>query len=153
MPVTTEHFLYPSKIYASKEPCNIKTLLGSCVSVCMYDYKLKIGGMNHYMLPVWNEKQEKSSKYGDVAIELLMLKMYKLGCEQKNIIAKVFGGANVIVNTGENVTIGETNSLLAISELKKIKIPIMIANIGGNYGRKLIFNTYTGEVKMKLLKD
>ena len=29
----------------------LSTLLGSCVAVCLFDPQLRIGGLNHFMLP------------------------------------------------------------------------------------------------------
>ena len=43
-------FLLPGEYYGTKLPCEIATLLGSCVSVCLYDRNLNIGAMNHYVL-------------------------------------------------------------------------------------------------------
>ena len=90
------HFLYPSAIFASPEPYVIKTILGSCVAVCFWDRVLKIGGMCHYMLPFWNGEGLASPKYGNIAIEKLLEKMYALGSNRFNIVAKVFGGGEII---------------------------------------------------------
>ncbi|HEX2974864.1 MAG TPA: chemotaxis protein CheD, partial [Bacteroidales bacterium] len=57
------HFLYPSTLFVSREPVIVNTILGSCVAVCLYDTLLKYGGINHYMLPLWNGQGLASPKF------------------------------------------------------------------------------------------
>src|SRR5512133_3111807 len=94
-----EHYLYPATLFASREPHIINTILGSCVAVCMWDNVLGYGGINHYMLPLWNGKGLASPKYGNIAIRKLYEKMIDLGCSSMNLNAKVFGGADVLQST------------------------------------------------------
>lgn len=145
------HFLYPAALYASKEPYLINTILGSCVAVCIWDPVLKIGGMNHFMLPFWNGQGLASPKYGNIAIEKLIQKMISYGSNQKRLIAKVFGGGEVIDVQHNNFNIGLRNIEIAFTSLKEFNIPIQAKSVGGKNGRKIQFNTLTGEVKMKLI--
>ena len=69
------HFLFPSTLYVSKEPLAIQTILGSCIAVCLFDPTLKYGGMNHYMVPLWNGQGLESPRYGNIAIDMLINKM------------------------------------------------------------------------------
>ena len=69
------HFLYPSTLFASREPFIVNTILGSCVAVCIYDTVLKFGGINHYMLPFWNGQGLASPKFGNIAIHKLLEKI------------------------------------------------------------------------------
>ncbi len=89
-------YLYPSAIIVSSRPTIIKTVLGSCVSVCMYDTKKKIGGINHFMLPFWRGDELSSPKFGNVAMERLLEKMLHIGASKESLIAKVFGGARLL---------------------------------------------------------
>lgn len=146
------HFLYPSAIHASKTPCQINTILGSCVAVCFFDTQLKIGGMCHYMLPYWNGEGLASPKYGNIAIEKLLEKMYSFGSAKHNIIAKVFGGGEVIEAKSPQFHIGERNINLALEVLAEQKIPIISSSVGGKNGRKIIYFTHTGEVKQRLVQ-
>lgn len=146
------YFLYPSAIFASKEPYYINTILGSCVAVCMYDSVLKFGGMSHYMLPLWNGDGLASPKYGNIAIEKLVEKMISLGSNKYNIIAKVFGGGEVIDSEIQYFHIGDRNIKLAWDTLQDIRIPIVSSSVGGKFGRKIIMNTVTGEVKQRFVK-
>ena len=142
------HYLFPSALYAEKDPTIVDTVLGSCIAVCLYDTKLKIGGINHYMLPLWNGNGLASPKYGNIANERLIERMIDLGCAKPNIIAKVFGGANQMMSS---LSVGERNREIAMDQLSKFSIKVTAESTGGFKGRKIQFNTHTGEVLMKFL--
>lgn len=149
-----EHFLLPGEIYAGKEPAKVSTLLGSCVSVCLYDVSLSIGGINHYMLPLWNGEGLASPKYGNVAMNKLLEKMYSLGCKKQNLKAKVFGGGAVLDNDG-NISImkvGDRNIDFAMQFLELEGIPVIAKDVGGIFGRKLLLKTDTFEVFVKKIQ-
>lgn len=144
------HYLYPSAIFTSNQPYEVSTVLGSCVSVCLWDTQLKIGGINHFMLPLWNGDGLASPKFGNIATEKLIEKMLALGSHKKNLAAKVFGGAKQL-ETGNIFNVGERNIILALEFLKEAGIPIISQNTGGDRGRKIKFRTHTGEVLMKFV--
>ena len=147
-----KYFLLPGAIKVSRQPMEITTLLGSCISVCIWDSELKYGGINHFMMPFWNGTGLASPKYGNIAIEKLVNNMINIGSEKKNLIAKVFGGAAVL-NSNECIfNIGERNIDIQSSILKDEGIEVVAASVGGTLGRKLIFNTNTGSVRMKYIK-
>ncbi|MEA2106499.1 MAG: chemotaxis protein CheD [Bacteroidota bacterium] len=146
------HFLYPAALYASKEPFQINTILGSCVAVCLYDPVLNYGGMCHYMLPLWNGEGLASPKYGNIAIEKLVEKMINFGSNKYNIKAKIFGGGEVIETKNPHFNIGQRNITLAKDILAEEKIPIISSSVGGKLGRKIIFFTDTGEVKQRYVQ-
>jgi len=146
------HFLYPAALFASKTPHLVTTILGSCVAVCLYDPVLRIGGINHFMLPLWNGQGLASPKYGNIAIEKLVEKMISLGCDQSRLQAKVFGGGEVIDSHITSFNIGARNIRLAYDMLEEYKIPIIGQSVGGNLGRKILFNTETFEVKQKFIQ-
>jgi len=140
------HFLHPSNLFAHKDRHMVTTILGSCVAVCFYNKKYMYGGINHYMLPLWNGDGLASPRYGNIAIEKLYGQMKEMGSLKEHLIAKVFGGANQIQGA---TNIGERNAVIAKDMLKELKVPIVAESTGGTIGRKIIFDTYTGMVKMK----
>jgi chemotaxis protein CheD len=145
------YFCYPAEVFVSDKPREIQTILGSCVALCLFNKRLSIGGLNHYLLPVWEGQGLASPKYGNVAIERLVEKMLKTS-DKADITAKIFGGAN-LMNLQENVyRIGERNISIAEEILASYKIPITGRSVGGSYGRKILFNSSTGEVLVKYLK-
>lgn len=145
------HYLFPAELFAEAQPNVVSTVLGSCVAVCLYDTKLQIGGINHYMLPLWNGTGLASPKYGNIAIIKLLERMEKLGSTKANLVAKVFGGGDVLNKSGKESTfnIGKRNAQLALDMLAEHKIPIIAQSLGGNRGRQIVFNTNTNEVRQK----
>lgn len=147
-----KYYLLPGGIKFSTRPTEVTTLLGSCVAVCLWDSKLKQGGINHYMMPFWNGEGLPSPKYGNIAIEKLIKSLTSMGSQNKDIVAKVFGGAAVL-NSSETVfNIGERNIDIQERMLEQAGIKVVAKSLGGEKGRKLIFNTSTGLVKMIYLK-
>src|SRR5512139_2199925 len=153
MPETVEktHYLMAGNLFVPEEAHLVTTVLGSCVSVCLWDSILRFGGINHYMLPFWNGEGLASPKYGNIAIAKLLERMLELGSERRSLRAKVFGGGVVLNVTNPFMNIGERNVQLAEDMLRSENIPIISADTGGKVGRKLIFNTETGTVLLKKL--
>lgn len=145
---SSQIYLQPCQIFALKGEYTVTTVLGSCISVCIYDSILKIGGINHFMLPLWNGIELASPKYGNIAIDKLIEKLISLGSKTSQMEAKIFGGANQVSTV---LNIGERNIQVTRQLLKEHNIPIIAENIGGAKGRKIIFHTTTGSVLMKFL--
>jgi chemotaxis protein CheD len=152
MPEIPSHYLYPAALFASKDPYIVNTILGSCVAVCLHDQKLKIGGINHFMLPLWNGQGLASPKFGNIAVNKLIEKMISLGSNKSNLKAKVFGGGNIFESNLEQFQIGERNIAIALEMMKEHQIQIISSSTGGNLGRKIQYNTFTGEVMQKIIE-
>ena len=117
----------------------------------MWDKITGMGGINHYMLPLWNGQGLASPKYGNIAIVKLIDKMKSFGSRSENLTAKIFGGGEVIQAHSIHYNIGQRNIDLARSMLAELNIPIIASNTGGKAGRKILFNTQTGEVQHKFI--
>ena len=142
-------FIHVGQIHVDESPAAISTVLGSCVAVCLYDEKLGIGGMNHYLLPFWNGNGLQSPKYGNISIPKLIEMMIAKGSTNRTLVAKVFGGASMSIGASETMMIGEKNILVAREILKEYKIMITAEDIGGQNGRKIQFDLERGKVMMK----
>jgi len=149
MEITQPKFIYSSGLMVSLDPLLLTTVLGSCVAVCLYDNQLKAGGMNHFMLPLWNGSGLASPKFGNIAIERLIKDMESIGSLRGNIVAKVFGGARMLKEQSHFFDIGRRNIDLAFQLLEQENIKITAQSTGGMKGRKIYFNTQTGEVFQK----
>ncbi len=145
-----KHYLYPSNLFVTKEPYIVTTVLGSCIAVCLFDYDKLVGGINHFMLPVWNGEGLASAKYGNIAMEKLIQEMRQLGSKTETMQAKLFGGAN-LVNLTMNV--GERNEAIAKKILENHKIKVVAESIGGTQGRKILFDTKSGTVQMRYIQS
>jgi len=147
----TPHFLHPSSLYVGSDSRWVTTILGSCVAVCFFDKRKYIGGINHFMLPYWNGEGLESPKYGNVAIVQLFQKMLDFGAKKEDIVCKIFGGAEVLTNQYSVFNVGQRNIELAYKVLGELGIPVVNSSTGGKLGRKIHFNTGTGEVLQKYL--
>ncbi len=146
------HFLYASTIHVAARESLIQTVLGSCVAICLWDQEKGIGGMNHYMLPYWEGQGLSSPKYGNVAIPKLIEKMIRMGSTRESLVAKVFGGAEVLNFEQHSFHIGDRNINVAWEFLEKERIKVSGYHVGGNQGRKINFNTASGKVLLKMLE-
>jgi chemotaxis protein CheD len=77
------------------------------------------------MLPFWNGQGLASPKFGNIAIHKLIEKMQSLGSQQRNMIAKVFGGGNIIEASTAQFMIGDRNISVAKETLKELQIQII----------------------------
>jgi chemotaxis protein CheD len=148
--------IYPGEFHASRNPCVISTVLGSCVSVALHDSADGVGGMNHFMLPgrLGQEKiyVSNAGKYGMFAMELLINEMIKMGAKKKAMIAKVFGGGKVLKSLlGASGGVADSNVTFAMEFLSEEGIPVSSSDVGGTLGRKILFFTEDSRVLLKRL--
>ena len=106
-------FIHVGEIFVGIVPTEIVTVLGSCVGVCLYDRVQMLGGMNHYLLPLWNGNGLESPKFGNISIPKMIENMENIGCSVRNMEAKIFGGANIHKTNSEGQMIGQKNILIA----------------------------------------
>ncbi len=142
-------FIHVGEIYIGVEPTEIATVLGSCVAVCLYDRVKKIGSMNHYLVPLWNGNGLQTPKYGNISIPRMIENMQNIGCNIRNLEAKVFGGANIYNTEIENMMVGKKNIIIAKEILKEYRISISAEDVGGSKGRRILLKSETGKVLLR----
>lgn len=138
------YFLQPGYIFSSMEPHIVSTVLGSCVSVCIWDETKNFGGMNHYTHANPIKKQKPSALFGSIAIPYMIDLLIKMGAQKTDLKAHIIGGAEK--KELNSFKIGKQNVKLAEEMLKKNFIPIVTHDTGGEMGRKVVFDTETGEI-------
>lgn len=148
----TRKFINVGEIFVGTKPTEIVTVLGSCVAVCLFDPKEQIGSMNHYLVPLWNGNGLQTPKYGNISIPRLIETMQNVGCDIRNLQAKIFGGANINVTDHEHMMIGKKNILIAKEILSQYHIRILAEDTGGNRGRRIMMQSDTSKVLMKYTK-
>jgi chemotaxis protein CheD len=139
-----EYFLRPGFIFVPDRPAIISTVLGSCVSVCLYDRKLRRGGMNHFQLPLLPESTEATPRYGHVATVALVEMMLQQGSECPHLEAQIFGGAHDPLRCPRNI--GGENVRVARRVLGRKGLRIVSEDTLGEKGRKIVFDTNTGDI-------
>lgn len=146
--------IHIGEYYASARPVVINTILGSCVSVCLFDPALRAGGMNHILLPGEADLStfDLPARFGINAMELLINALMKEGGDRKRFVAKLFGGADIIPGISGEFRIGPRIISFVKEFLLNERIRVLNSDLGGNRTRKIYFHTDTGSVFVKRLK-
>lgn len=146
--------ILPGQYHATNDTTVITTVLGSCVSVCLYDTTNGVGGMNHYMLPgesgVSGASETGSARYGVYAMALLVEHVIQLGATHANLEAKVFGAGRVMDGMSD---IGRQNADFALRYLKDRRIRITAVDVGDTCPRKVYFSPATGQAFVKRIQN
>jgi chemotaxis protein CheD len=137
-------YLLPGQLIVTGEALKISTILGSCVSVCLYDPHYKISGMNHYLLPLKKDRSDNRFRFGDISLEYMLEEIMKMGAKRINLFSYVFGGSSMFVNSPNNYNIGRQNIEVALKFLELHNIPVKQSDTGGDKGRKVVFDTSAG---------
>jgi len=141
---TEKYYLESGYIFLAEKPTSISTVLGSCVSVCIYDRKRKVGGMNHFQVPFATDSDQATARFGNVATITLIRMMIHDGSKIKNLEAQLLGGAyNRDVSPKD---IGLENIIAAKRILTRERIRVASEDVRGGKGRKIVFNTGTNEI-------
>ena len=141
-------FLQPGALHCTAEPSLVTTVLGSCVSLCLFDRTRRLGGINHFVLPCC-AGNARSLRYGDVAIEALVMAMSRLGCIVDDLEAKVFGGAAMLPIGASEMNIGAMNVDITLERLQLLGIRPAARRTGGTTGLTMRYFTATGEVLVR----
>lgn len=140
----------------AKNPNRLITLgLGSCVGVTLYDPIVKVGGLLHVMLPDSTSFKDvqKPAKFADLGIPLLVKELSAIGGVFGRLKAKLVGGAQMFsgFDNSLSLNIGQRNTEKSREVLRKMGIPIIAEDVGGNKGRTMILDTSTGSVSIRTI--
>lgn len=149
--------LLPGEFYITRSQEVISTVLGSCVSACIRDPRIGVGGMNHFMLPEdttqgkskWLGETGASNRYGSFAMESLINGLLKLGARRESLEVKLFGGGHVL-DVGMDV--GERNIGFVRHWLRTEGYRIVAEDLGDATPRRVIYFPGTGKVRVKHLR-
>ncbi len=153
--------LQPGDYYVTDQDVILSTLLGSCVSACLYDPINKIIGMNHFLLSSVKYSTKTplcisdAGRYGVHAMELMINKMLTLGAKRFYLKAKVFGGGNVLsfgFVKDRFFTVGDLNVQFIREYLINEKIPLIAYDVGGERGRVIRFHSDSYSVFVRKIK-
>ena len=141
MPCSRKVVLKPGEHYVSAETAVVvSTLLGSCISACLYDPVRRIVGMNHFLLANHRYSREtpvclsEAGRYGIHSMELIINGMMKMGAGRQRIRAKVFGGSSMLPASDTSCNfacVGEVNCRFIVEFLKNDGIPLISSDLGG----------------------
>jgi chemotaxis protein CheD len=136
------------ELVVSKSPAVLRTLVGSCVGMTLYDPFRKVGGMAHIVHPESNGRVDQPGKYADTAIRELMRELANQGGEQRRLVAKYAGGAKML-NAFSSNPIGDLNVEMIERILTQLGIPILGRECGGKHGRRLALDLTRGVLRIE----
>ncbi|MCU0846334.1 MAG: chemotaxis protein CheD [Spirochaetes bacterium] len=142
-----------AQIKTASSPGILRTILGSCVGVCIYDRMKKIGGMAHILLPSNLSDSTRPEKFADTAVPMLVKQLIGEGARKEFLSAKIAGGASMF-KFGANTMlgqIGDKNVEMVKNVLSRLGIPIVAEDTGGNSGRVIDFFLEDGRMRVKTM--
>ncbi|MDX2037158.1 MAG: chemotaxis protein CheD [Isosphaeraceae bacterium] len=149
---TTEVFVPMGKWAVAQAPTLIRTLLGSCVGVVLYDRVSRWGSVAHIVLPDSRGDAKLPGKYADTAIPAMLQDLDRaLGRRSvPRLCAKLVGGASMFQSTSAAMNIGKQNHDAVERILAELGIPIIARDLGGEAGRRLTLDTASGIVSIRV---
>jgi chemotaxis protein CheD len=146
------HSIHIGGVFAERRPSVVRTVLGSCIAVCLRDPAAQTGGMNHFMLPMGTDcKSMSCARYGVQAMELLINACMHEGADRRRLEAKVFGGGHVLKIRESDGNVPQSNIRFAMEFLATEGIPIVSKDLGGYSAREVYFFTDSGRTLLKRL--
>ena len=148
--------LLPGDYYVTCQDEVLDTVLGSCVSACIRNPKLGIGGMNHFMLPrpsgqqgdTWDSIAGRATRYGSASMEILINRILSAGGTRADLEVKIFGGGRVLSTLSD---IGNHNVIFVRDYLKQEGLRVASEDVGANYPRHIQYFPMTGRVRVRNL--
>jgi chemotaxis protein CheD len=130
----------------------LRTLLGSCLGLVLYERRLKVGGLAHVVLPrAPGGHSDTPGKFADTAVPALVRALEELaGATALTLCAKIAGGANMFNTTTAN-TIGAQNIEAMEQALRALRIPVLARHLGGEQGRRMTLDIATGTVTIDVV--
>lgn len=151
--------ILPGEYYVTTNKEIIVTSLGSCVSACIRDKVLGIGGMNHFMLPMsfrdgddsWRKQKDSlANRYGNYAMENLINDIIKSGAKRENLEIKIFGGGRILAKMTD---VGQRNIEFIEEYIKTENLNLLAKDVGSTFPRRVIYDPRTGKARVKKLRQ
>lgn len=145
--------ILPGEFFVSRTPMIVYTVLGSCIAACIRDPIVRVGGMNHFMLPEPKEKSAddwgESTRYGCYAMESLINAILKRGGLKSRLEVKLFGAGKIY---DSNLDVGARNAEWVLEFLRTEGLPPVKTDLGDIYPRKVYYFTDSGLVLLKKIE-
>lgn len=146
----------PGECYVTGGNEVLTTVLGSCISACIRDPQLGVGGMNHFLLPVEpgsapvpDSALGLATRYGGHAMETLINGLLKRGARRERLEIKLFGGGRIL---GGSADVGLRNIAFIHDFLKIEGLRSVAEDLGDVYPRTVTYEPATGRARVKRLR-
>ncbi|MDC8756459.1 chemotaxis protein CheD [Janthinobacterium fluminis] len=144
-------FLQPGDYFVGDAGFRVSTLLGSCVSITLWQPQLRIGAMSHFLLPArapgGADDGDLDGRYGEEALALMLDELARLGVRGGACEAKIFGGGNMFARRRcDGGGVGRQNGETARRLLADLAIPVRSQCLFGDGHRQIVFELASGDV-------
>lgn len=146
------HKLGIAGILVVNRPDTIRTVLGSCVGIAMYDQAAGVGGMAHIILPASDGGKGARGKFADTAVDQLLEDLLREGSRRQRLKSKIAGGASMFGPTVDDA-LGERNIHAVRGRLAHHAIPLLAEDVGGTSGRRMVLSPSTGRVEVQIIGE
>lgn len=147
-------YLRPGEFCIVTEPTILETLVGSCVCVCLYNFRNGCAAMNHFLRdrPA-RDGQADMGEFGSTSTEHIIARLMAIDDVPTHYRAMIFGGAAVLKTERGTSDIGTKNIDMAMKVLADAHIRVVHKEVGGRRGRRVTFETETGTVHCRFAGD
>jgi chemotaxis protein CheD len=150
--------IVPGELFVTPHDESISTILGTSLSVCVRDPVLRIGGMNHFILPLQTNETtgattrdtKEAMQYGRSVMERLLREVLKLGASRERLKAKMYGGGRHM-QPGHDAS--ESTIAFARRYLREQGVPVVAEKLGDGYPRRLMYFPSSGMALMDRLPN
>jgi chemotaxis protein CheD len=145
-------FLQPGEFFVADADYQVRTMLGSCVSITLWHPIKRVGAMSHFLLPTRGASSREDAaldaRYGDEALDLMLGELKKQGIAGQQCQGKIFGGGNMFPNQFRSgaMNVGERNGEAALALLRRHNVPILSESLFGIGHRQIVFDVSNGDV-------
>ena len=140
----TQFFLKPGYVMANQDATVVRTVLGNCVAVTFFDQTHRFGGINQFVFPQTDRREDMTPQYGNVGIKALYRMLVEMGASRDNLVAQIVGGAECRLINDDGLGLQNVN--LARVVLNQLRVPIVSEDVGGSMGRKVLYHSGTNEM-------
>lgn len=138
--------LLPGDVALGQAGDQLKTLLGSCVSVILTDPRRTVAAMCHIVhVGRPNAANAHNTAYGEVAMAAMFARLLARGLAPTLCQAYVFGGGNMFAQLYHTTHVGSHNVDWVLGFLEDHGIGIVDHCLGGNGYRKVSWTVGVGE--------
>lgn len=144
--------LQMGEVYASREPCVISTVVGSCIAVALWDPQVRVGGLTHFVVPPLDDAEE-ATRFGTQAMDLLVCAMMKQGADRRRLTATIVGAAHLLTIDEGDAGPAQRNLRFIRSFIQRDGFPLVAEEVGGHAPRRFRFETDTGHGTVRPVKS
>jgi chemotaxis protein CheD len=148
----TEHSIGIAGLKVIRSPDSVRTVLGSCIGIAIYDPIAGIGALGHVILPDSSSGTGDPMKFADTATEMLIEELLVAGARRSRLAAKISGGA-AMFGTASGGNLGDRNAVAVRAKLSECGVPLKGEAVGGTKGRKMFLAPINGEVRVEIIGE